>query len=236
MTDRYTNPCGYLTTRTFLLSRSTPLRGHPHSDLPKTPYRSMASRAFPSISSLLSMEAPSPSRLFAACEECRRSKTRCNDERPCSRCIRVGRADACSNESRSSAFGPWSFDLKLKRRAVKACKNCQVKKIKCGDSRPCAQCYGIGVPCHDDNEWSSGSTEPFLVQRKREQVLQACESCRKSRLKCDEQRPCTRCERRQELCVDGQRKRRTHMNSGSLQIALGFNVNPIENPEMSQNV
>ncbi|EKX35021.1 hypothetical protein GUITHDRAFT_118770 [Guillardia theta CCMP2712] len=49
---------------------------------------------------------------------------------------------------------------------------------------------------------------PPVLQRKREQVVQACERCRRSRLKCDSARPCGRCARSLQVCVDWRVKRR----------------------------
>eukprot|EP00960_Hanusia_phi_P056303 763223-Hanusia_phi.AAC.2 len=64
----------------------------------------------------------------------------------------------------------------------------------------------MGSICHDEGELQ-GDVVLSSLQRKREQVVQACERCRRSRVKCDTERPCQRCKRGGKECVDGQGKR-----------------------------
>eukprot|EP00960_Hanusia_phi_P025367 744858-Hanusia_phi.AAC.1 len=65
----------------------------------------------------------------------------------------------------------------------------------------------MGSLC-DDEAGLEYEAPASSLQRKREQVVQACERCRRSRLKCDTERPCRRCTRVEEECVDGQGKRK----------------------------
>ncbi|EKX47578.1 hypothetical protein GUITHDRAFT_106565 [Guillardia theta CCMP2712] len=132
-----------------------------------------------------------PPRLpFTACDQCRRCKTRCDDQAPCSRCVRSGLGAACSRlaEDDMLEIPQYLAEYRLSRRATKACLSCQLKKVRCGDSRPCARCYRMGLTC-DDEPGLGQEALPLMLQRKREQVVQACERCRRSRLKCDSVRP-----------------------------------------------
>ncbi|EKX47561.1 hypothetical protein GUITHDRAFT_106548 [Guillardia theta CCMP2712] len=65
----------------------------------------------------------------------------------------------------------------------------------------------MGEVCYSEGGLGHGALPPVL-QRRREQVVQACERCRRSRLKCDSVRPCSRCVRSLHMCVDWRVKRR----------------------------
>ena len=69
-----------------------------------------------------------------ACKNCQRAKTACNDQRPCTRCVRLGAA--CDGDMRA-----------VKR----ACAACKKSKVKCDlDDRhpdPCTRCARLSAPC-----------------------------------------------------------------------------------------
>ncbi|EKX39723.1 hypothetical protein GUITHDRAFT_114220 [Guillardia theta CCMP2712] len=149
-----------------------------------------------------------PPRPFAACAQCRRRKTRCDEQFPCSRCLRAGRGDDCSRpEAGDAALGTPTVTRGLRRRSSKACLSCQLKKVRCGEARPCARCFRTGSVCYEEGGLPLG-VDLQGYQRRREQVTQACERCRRSRLKCDPERPCGRCVRSGQACLDGWRRRR----------------------------
>jgi len=122
-----------------------------------------------------------------------------------------GRAEETASQSEAPA----------KRHQVsRACEPCRRKKLKCEDTRPCSRCVRKGTACTgptlsyevmvEDRQRSSemlprggdGFTieeSKFLpfnelqLNRRRAQVAQACGPCKRSKVKCDDVRPCSRC-------------------------------------------
>jgi len=123
----------------------------------------------------------------------------------------IARAAApVTREHVSTDNGASDDSKKLKRRHVqKACEACRRSKVKCDDKRPCSFCVrnGDAETCRpsvldpnaptDEEPWYLNDQESaFLLSKpKRKQVSRACLPCRRSKVKCDESRPCGRCMR-----------------------------------------
>ena len=110
----------------------------------------------------------------------------------------------------SPTDGPGDEQRKHKRRHVqRACEACRKSKVKCDDKRPCSFCVRNGdavtcrssssdpnAPNEDENWYLNDQESAFLLSKpKRKQVSRACLQCRRSKVKCDESRPCGRCKR-----------------------------------------
>jgi hypothetical protein len=96
----------------------------------------------------------------------------------------------------------------------KACTACRQAKAKCDEIKPCTRCVRISSkPLHVKGEASTeaaaaaASTTCVLEAfgfsptqegqnqrpRKRSAISQSCAACRRSKTKCDEKKPCSRC-------------------------------------------
>eukprot|EP00960_Hanusia_phi_P072314 767758-Hanusia_phi.AAC.1 len=74
--------------------------------------------------------------VLRACGNCRRLKTKCDNTRPCSRCLARGIASTCAD---------WAKDKPESRKQVsKACEPCRRLKERCDDERPCKRCCKRG--------------------------------------------------------------------------------------------
>ena len=107
-----------------------------------------------------------------------------------------------------------------------ACINCQLSKVRCGNSRLCAGCIRMTTWCYDEDDiavdFSFPDCEPKREQgekgdkrEKRDQVSQACEECKTARLKYDLVKPCKRCARANTACGQAQRRSKTRENQKS---------------------
>ncbi|KAF4592920.1 hypothetical protein EYR38_008626 [Pleurotus pulmonarius] len=91
------------------------------------------------IPSSSSTRAPPPQRpngsdrAKLACQNCRRDNKKCDDQRPCSRCI--ARSEECVHVAR----GPKLVKLR--------CEGCRQDNKRCEDARPCAHCLELGREC-----------------------------------------------------------------------------------------
>lgn len=113
-----------------------------------------------------------------ACLSCRRDNKKCDDQRPCSRC--VARSEECVHVAR----GPKSVKLR--------CESCRQENRKCEEMRPCRQCVEQGKECVN-------------VQRSRghgTRVKAACTNCRRDKVRCEGIRPCTTCVKKGYQCID----------------------------------
>ncbi|KAF8159492.1 hypothetical protein B0H34DRAFT_406483 [Crassisporium funariophilum] len=114
-----------------------------------------------------------------ACLSCRRDNKKCDDQRPCSRCI--ARSEDCVHIGR----GPKLVKLR--------CEGCREDNKRCEDSRPCKHCVESSKPC-------------VLVPRKGRgvgsRVKTACMSCRRDKIRCDGVRPCASCIRKRCECIE----------------------------------
>mmetsp|Transcript_26300 Transcript_26300/g.86418 ORF Transcript_26300/g.86418 Transcript_26300/m.86418 type:complete len:406 (+) Transcript_26300:95-1312(+) len=158
-----------------------------------------------------------------ACEPCRRKKLKCEDTRPCSRCVRKGTmcsgpmlsADVIEDDNQkvkgghvkgeAFAIGENKFlpfnESHLNRRRVQvaqACVPCKRSKVKCDDVRPCSRCVKEGPVMIRACSQGLGSLEGFqahVVSARPvgRRVPSSCERCRRSKLKCDMERPCRNC-------------------------------------------
>ena len=85
-----------------------------------------------------------------ACGACRRSKTRCSDERPCPRCLLAKRPEGCipwrhDAESLTASTGaaakPGSTSNRGKYKMTgRSCPECRLRKVRCDNERPCSRC------------------------------------------------------------------------------------------------
>lgn len=114
-----------------------------------------------------------------ACANCRRDNKKCDDQRPCSRCI--ARSEECIHVTR----GPKLVKLR--------CEGCRADNKRCEDSRPCKFCV-------------EGEKECIAVPRKGRghgtRVKAACISCRHDKIRCDGVRPCSSCVRKGCECIE----------------------------------
>ena len=85
-----------------------------------------------------------------ACGACRRSKTRCSNERPCPRCLLAKRPEGCipwrhDDESLTASTGgaamPGSTSNRGKYKMTgRSCPECRLRKVRCDSERPCSRC------------------------------------------------------------------------------------------------
>ncbi|KJA28033.1 hypothetical protein HYPSUDRAFT_795681 [Hypholoma sublateritium FD-334 SS-4] len=68
-----------------------------------------------------------------ACSNCRRDNKKCDDQRPCSRC--VARSEECVHLPR----GPKLIKLR--------CEECRMHNKRCEETRPCQYCIDLGNQC-----------------------------------------------------------------------------------------
>ncbi|KAJ6498319.1 hypothetical protein DFH09DRAFT_335151 [Mycena vulgaris] len=132
---------------------------------------------------------PSPNpreRAKSACQNCKNDNKKCDDQRPCSRC--VARSEACVPIARAP-----STRVKLR------CEACRKNpSSRCDDARPCQNCVAAGLECVN------------LVRQGRgcgTRVKGACISCRRNKIRCDGARPCSSCIRRGSECLEQACKR-----------------------------
>ncbi|EKX47620.1 hypothetical protein GUITHDRAFT_137389 [Guillardia theta CCMP2712] len=128
----------------------------------------------------------------------------------------------------SPPLTPPSSSPPSRQRVAAACWTCKLRKLKCDDARPCTRCFRSGwgrfcVPCKRSPRKAAAdktsklhspafasvtfkpppalsAVQPRKTKIKRRQVSQACDACRRSKVGCDESRPCKRCARTQQDC------------------------------------
>lgn len=74
-----------------------------------------------------------------ACAACYRSKTACDKERPCGRCVRLGRGDQCHNRSDERAL--------LEATKSKACAQCSKVSVLCCSVWCSCCCMRLRILC-----------------------------------------------------------------------------------------
>lgn len=92
-----------------------------------------------------------------ACAACRRSKTRCSDEKPCSRCVRASKAcipwrhalETPTPSAEGAMEHAYGRHGAMSTRAAsgvstRACPECRLRKIRCDGTRPCSRCIKKG--------------------------------------------------------------------------------------------
>ena len=105
-----------------------------------------------------------------ACAACKRSKTKCTEEKPCPRCIRANAAASCSSWRNGNALPSqpsaeprpdFSRPPAKKRRTTisESCTRCRQSKLKCSEFKPCTRCVGKGLQdtCTGWRESSKGT-------------------------------------------------------------------------------
>lgn len=114
-----------------------------------------------------------------ACLSCRRDNKKCEDQRPCSRC--VARSEDCVHVVR----GPKSVKLR--------CESCRQENRKCEEARPCQQCIEQGKECVNVQRRSRGHGT---------RVKKACTNCRRDKVRCEGIRPCANCVKKGYQCTN----------------------------------
>ncbi|KAF8479795.1 hypothetical protein DFH94DRAFT_631579, partial [Russula ochroleuca] len=114
-----------------------------------------------------------------ACKSCYRGNKKCEDQRPCRRCVLHG--DECIPVVR-----------RLHRVKVR-CRSCREAHRRCEDARPCYYCSAGGEACVDLPRKGRGHGL---------RVKAACVKCREHKVRCDGQRPCASCDRKGFVCQD----------------------------------
>ncbi|TDL26679.1 hypothetical protein BD410DRAFT_715691 [Rickenella mellea] len=132
-----------------------------------------------------------PRRVSKACCSCRRDKIRCDGARPCAGCLKKG-------------FPP--------EKCIDGCLPCRRARARCEGGMPCTRCQTMQLACVDDATATPMKPDPALKASMRgsrgrtiERAKLACLACRRDNKKCDDQRPCTRCQARSEECIHVQR-------------------------------
>lgn len=82
--------------------------------------------------------------------------------------------------------------------ATNACAACKRAKTKCSEERPCPRCIRAGASAACMGPPLSISLEKrngpdAQTKQRRKSTAQSCASCRQSKVKCDDVKPCTRC-------------------------------------------
>lgn len=114
-----------------------------------------------------------------ACKNCRRDNKKCDDQRPCSRC--VSRSEECVHIGRRPKL------VKLR------CEGCRESGKRCEEARPCQFCVESGKDC---------VTAPRKGRGHGTRVKAACVACRRDKIRCDGARPCASCARKGYNCID----------------------------------
>ncbi|GBB98246.1 hypothetical protein RclHR1_03180011 [Rhizophagus clarus] len=185
-----------------------------------------------SPSKLISKRNTKREQVKCACVNCKKSCKKCDDERPCQRCIRLNIAETCKDSIRK--------ERKLGKRSRHIREICHSslhenidKKIK---KEPAIKKHVPSEESNLNNTLENQQQQQVLskeknlqvqLQRsltwptaekttKREQVKCACVNCQKSRKKCDDKRPCQRCIDLNitETCKDSIRKARKSIKRG----------------------
>ncbi|KAJ7446772.1 hypothetical protein FB451DRAFT_787274 [Mycena latifolia] len=129
--------------------------------------------------------SPGPrGRTKSACKNCKNDNKKCDNQRPCSRC--VARSETCVPIARP----PKQTRLR--------CEACRKQNVRCEDTRPCQNCVSAGTECISLARQGRGCGT---------RVKAACISCRRTKIRCDGARPCGSCSRRGTQCVEQACKR-----------------------------
>jgi len=121
----------------------------------------------------------STERVKTACQNCRNDNKKCDNQRPCSRC--VARAETCVPLVRVS------------KQTRTRCEGCRKRNVRCEDARPCQNCVTAGTECVNLVRKGPGTGT---------RVRAACTNCRRNKVRCDGERPCSGCSRRGLQCQE----------------------------------
>ncbi|KAH9995377.1 hypothetical protein BJV74DRAFT_330599 [Russula compacta] len=127
----------------------------------------------------LHWQGKSGGRAQLACKNCRRDNKKCEDQRPCRRCVM--RSDECVHVVRRPKL------VKVR------CQSCRGANRRCEEARPCYHCSTRGEVCIDPPRKGRGQGMRVKV---------ACVKCREHKVRCDGQRPCASCNRKGFICQD----------------------------------
>lgn len=131
------------------------------------------------------------------CQHCLDNEKFCNGQRPCNSCIDFGCICIDSNEKRYS-----------RPRAKVACAICFEAKTKCDNGRPCSRCVRKNIvdQCRDRPRKRSFRSIEEAEEKHfpNYRAKRACIHCAKAKTKCDSERPCSRCIRKDMAgqCLD----------------------------------
>ncbi len=158
------------------------------------------------------------SKISNACSACRRTKVKCEEEKPCARCISHGWRDSCVSwrkvkASRSQGPGADRAGTLLHSGAVQSLVGLphglalggMFATPKMSPAPTSAMLSTSVVACSgaaSRDEWprtlatnvgAGDDGAEGKVGRKRSNITDACSACRRSKVKCEEERPCARC-------------------------------------------
>ncbi|KAI0033915.1 hypothetical protein K488DRAFT_46620 [Vararia minispora EC-137] len=103
-----------------------------------------------------------PRKAKLPCKACRKDNQKCEDHRPCGRCVLRG--TACERVGR----GPKMISVR--------CESCRATNKRCEDARPCQFCIARGCACIDPPRKGRGQGT---------RVKAACINCRNEKIRCD---------------------------------------------------
>ncbi|KAJ7091447.1 hypothetical protein B0H15DRAFT_237232 [Mycena belliarum] len=101
-------------------------------------------------------------RTKSACKSCKTDNKKCDNERPCARC--VARSETC-------------VALERPKQARLRCEGCRKLNLRCEDARPCQNCVELKTECINVVRQTRGSSG--------NRVKAACISCRRTKVRCD---------------------------------------------------
>lgn len=135
-----------------------------------------------------------------ACLSCRQSKVKCDETKPCSRCIKhdmectVWREAEVASSNGASSTPPSSE---------------KVLSSPSHDSTASTASSSPVNPAPRSLTASGGGQRPAQRRPVRNCIADACTECRKSKVKCDETKPCSRCikQNKQNSCMSSQLRR-----------------------------
>ncbi|KAJ7334249.1 hypothetical protein DFH08DRAFT_707408, partial [Mycena albidolilacea] len=123
---------------------------------------------------------PAAERVKTACQGCKNDNKKCDDQRPCARC--VARSEMCV-----------PLPARARKNTKTRCEACRKGNFRCDDARPCPNCVSAGIECVNPARKGPGCGT---------RVRAACIHCRRNKVRCDGERPCAGCTRRGWECQE----------------------------------
>jgi hypothetical protein len=80
-----------------------------------------------------------------ACRECAKMKCKCDNKRPCSRCIRLNKQQFCQDQDPKLTLEHLKSLLEAPPKVRQACARCRLRKQKCNGRLPCDRCLSDGL-------------------------------------------------------------------------------------------
>ncbi|KIX07343.1 uncharacterized protein Z518_01996 [Rhinocladiella mackenziei CBS 650.93] len=96
-------------------------------------------------------------------------------------------------------------------RSQKGCLVCKTRKVKCDETASgCVRCYNLGLQCpgYDSRQGRFSSSQASSIVKaiyhdagRERRSRGACDQCRQAKIRCNQLRPCQRCEKRNLHCT-----------------------------------